>query len=67
MSIDITSRLELLTVVDVAKILRISIATVRRLQQQRRIPFLKVGGRVRFIRRDVDAYLQNRRVPSIDA
>jgi excisionase family DNA binding protein len=45
--------------------LRISVPSVRRLQQQRRIPFFKVGGRIRFERSDIVAYLQKRRVHSI--
>jgi excisionase family DNA binding protein len=65
MSID-SSPLELLTVSEVAEFLKLSVPTVRRLQQQRRIAFVKVGGRVRFTRSDIAAYLQKRRVSSID-
>ena len=58
--------LELLTILEVAALLKISAPTVRRLQQQRHISFFKVGGRVRFTRSDIDAYLRKRRVSSID-
>ena len=57
--------LELLTIPEVADLLRVSVPTVRRLQEQRRIPFTKIGGSVRFIRGDVVAYVQQERVESI--
>jgi excisionase family DNA binding protein len=65
MSID-SSPMELLTIAEVAEFLKLSAPTVRRLQQQRRIAFVKVGGRVRFTRSDIMAYLESRRVSSID-
>jgi excisionase family DNA binding protein len=58
--------IELLTIAEVAALLKISKAGVRRLQQRRRIPFLKIGGSVRFTKKDVQAYLQRIRVESID-
>jgi excisionase family DNA binding protein len=67
MSIEPGPTLELLTIPEVAKLLKISVTSVRRLQQQRRIPFFKVGGGIRFTRSDIDAYLQKRRVLSIDS
>jgi excisionase family DNA binding protein len=57
--------LELLTIPEVAKLLKISVSGVRRLQQQRQIPFFKVGGGIRFTRSDITAYLQKRRINSI--
>jgi excisionase family DNA binding protein len=48
MSIDFDSPVELLTIPEVADLLKISVPSVRRLQQQRRIPFFKIGGSVRF-------------------
>jgi excisionase family DNA binding protein len=67
MSIEPELALKLLTIPEVAQLLKISGSTVRRLQQQRHIPFFKVGGRIRFTPEDVAAYLQKRRVHSIDA
>jgi excisionase family DNA binding protein len=64
MSIEISTALELLTIAEVAKLLKISVLSVRRLQQ-RHIPFFKVGGRIRFARSDIVAYLHKRRVHSI--
>ena len=55
----------LLTIADVAEILKVSVPTVRRLQQQRKIPFVKVGGSIRFARSDVASYLAARRVRAI--
>jgi excisionase family DNA binding protein len=66
MSTDADPTLGLLTIPDVAELLKISISTVRRLQQHRKIPFVKVGGCVRFNRSDIAAYLEKRRVSSID-
>ena len=65
MSIDATPASELLTIPEVADFLKVSVSLVRRLQQQRRIPFIKVGGSVRFERSDIDAYLKKRKVPSV--
>ncbi len=56
---------DLLTVPEVAELLKISTSGVRRLQQQRTIPFIKVGGSVRFDRRDIAMYLERNRVNAI--
>jgi excisionase family DNA binding protein len=66
MSIDADPASGLLTIPDVAELLKISVPTVRRLQQQRKMPFIKVGGCVRFTRGDIAAYLEKRRIHSID-
>lgn len=65
MSVDSSPTLEILTIADVAKLFKISLSGVRRLQQQRRIPFLKIGGSVRFTKNDLVSYLQSARVESI--
>ncbi len=57
--------LELLTIYEVARLLKISASSVRRLQQQRRIPFVKVGGSIRFIKSDLLSYVDRERVESI--
>ncbi len=56
---------ELLTVAEAAEFLKISVSSVRRLQRQRRIPFYKVGGSIRFARGDLLLFLQKHRVESI--
>jgi excisionase family DNA binding protein len=66
MSIEPDPALELLTVQEVAKMLKISASGVRRLQQARQLPFIKVGGSVRFSKRDIASYLEVRRVGPID-
>ena len=66
MSIETDPALELLTIPEVARLLKLSVPSVRRLQQQRRIPFFKVGGTIRFNKSDVATYLMNRRVEPID-
>jgi excisionase family DNA binding protein len=66
MSANSNSPLELLTIAEAAKLLTISVSGVRRLQQARRLSFIKVGGSVRFSKTDVISYLERRRVESID-
>ena len=58
--------LQLLTVAEAADLLRISVVSVRRLQRQRCIPFIKIGGRVRFTRGDIEAFLAKQRVEAVD-
>jgi excisionase family DNA binding protein len=65
MSVDFTPTLELLTLYEVAKLFKISVSGVRRLQQQRRIPFIKIGGSVRFAKSDIVSYVERGRVESI--
>jgi excisionase family DNA binding protein len=66
MSIDADPSLGLLTIIEVADLLKVSVSTVRRLQQQRKIPFVKIGGSVRFARSDLAFYLERRHVRAID-
>jgi excisionase family DNA binding protein len=56
---------EILTVADAANFLKISRTSVRRLQQRRAVPFIKVGGSVRFAKSDLRAFLVKRRVEAI--
>jgi excisionase family DNA binding protein len=71
LSSDITNKptgaspVELLTIPEVARLLKISVPGVRRLQQRRLIPFLKIGGSVRFQKNDLFEYLERRRVNRI--
>lgn len=58
--------LELLTVAETARFLTISRSGVRRLQQARQLPFIKVGGSIRFAKRDLIAYVAKRRVEALD-
>ena len=57
--------IELLTIKEVAGLLKVSEPTVRRLQQSRSIPFIKVGGCVRFSKGDIISYLQRMRVEAM--
>jgi excisionase family DNA binding protein len=45
MPVDPTPQGELLTTAEVAKLLKISVSSVRRFQSARALPLLKVGGR----------------------
>ncbi len=65
MSVDFNPTLELLTIAEVAKLFKISVSGVRRLQQQRRIPFIKIGGSIRFAKGDLISYAERERVESI--
>jgi len=55
----------MLTVAEAAMLLGVSRPTMRRLQQERRVPFFKVGRCVRFARSDLASYLAKRRVASV--
>jgi excisionase family DNA binding protein len=65
MPIGSNSTIELLTLSEVAKILRVSPSGVRRLQRARQLPFIKIGGSLRFSKDDVGAFVQRQRVESI--
>jgi excisionase family DNA binding protein len=66
MSTEFEPAIELLTIAEVARLLKISLTSVRRLQQRRLIPFFKVGGAVRFSRSDIVSYLEKQRVKAVD-
>ncbi len=57
--------IELLTIAEVAELLRVSVSAVRRLQQGRHLPFLKIGGSIRFAKDDIVSYLARHRVEAI--
>jgi excisionase family DNA binding protein len=65
MPTDPTQIMELLTIPEVAEFLKISVPSVRRLQQRRLIPFFKIGGSVRFNRSDLASFLESTRVEAI--
>jgi excisionase family DNA binding protein len=62
---DLQSHITLLTIPEAAELLTISVSSTRRLQQERRIPFFKVGGSVRFAKHDLVSYLAKQRVSSL--
>ncbi len=55
----------LFTIAQAAEFLTISVSSVRRLQQARRIPFFKLGGSLRFAKEDLVSYLAQQRVGSL--
>lgn len=57
--------IELLTIPELAELLKISASGVRRLQQKRSVPFIKVGGTIRFLKSDIVSYLEVQRVEPI--
>lgn len=57
--------IELLTIAETADFLKISVSSMRRLQSERHVPFLKVGGGIRFLKSDILAFLTKRRVEAI--
>ncbi len=58
-------QIELLTVKEVAKLLQLSVPGVRELQARRQISFIKVGGALRFEKRDIIEYLKRRKVTAM--
>jgi excisionase family DNA binding protein len=61
-----TGRSQLLTVPDVAALLRLTRKGIYGLVETRRIPHVRVGNRVRFIRADVLRWLEQNRVPALE-
>ncbi|MBM3261604.1 helix-turn-helix domain-containing protein [Candidatus Kaiserbacteria bacterium] len=59
-------REQLWTVPEVARLLKVSVPSVRRLIQHRHISFCKVGGSIRFSKRDITSFLEGSRVESIN-
>ena len=58
-------KIELLTVKEVAVLLRLSVPGIRDLQARRHLPFIKVGGALRFEKRDIIEYLKRRKVAAM--
>ena len=55
----------LLDIKEAAAFLKISVSTLRRLQQQREVSFIKVGGAVRFAKSDLLGYITRKRIAAI--
>ena len=55
----------ILTVQDLAALLRLKPKGVYSLVEARRIPFVRISNRVRFFRQDVISWLRENRVPAI--
>jgi len=53
---------EILTIKDVAELLKVSVSSIRRLQGGRNLPFFKIGGSVRFAKSDIVEYLKRARI-----
>ena len=62
METNVEEQIELLTVKEVAVLLQLSESKVRDLQGTRQLTFIKVGGAIRFDRRDILEYLKRRKV-----
>ena len=65
MTTDLNTLPNLLTPDDLAAFLSISKTGVYRLVEKRRIPFFRIGGSLRFEKKDVLSYLQGNRVESV--
>jgi excisionase family DNA binding protein len=61
MDIETEDEFQLLTVRDVAKMLRLSESKIRDMQQAGRLPYMKIGGSVRFDQLDMLEYLKQRK------
>lgn len=55
---------QLLTVPEVATLLRLTVKGIYAMVEARRIPFVRVSNRVRFVRSDVVRWLSENRVPA---
>lgn len=56
---------DLLTVDEVAAMLRLTPKGIYAMVSARRIPFIKISSRVRFLRSDIVAWVHENRVPSL--
>ena len=65
MPIDSKPAIDLLTIAEAAKLLKLSVSGMRRFQQRRQIPFIKLGGSIRFTRQDLTSFLQRNRVEAV--
>ena len=61
-----TGKVELLLLKEVAECLRVSPTTIYRLTEKRVLPFIRIGGQLRFQKSDVLAYLAGQRVASVE-
>lgn len=59
---EVGSTIDLLTIREVAELLRLSVSGMKHLHQKRHIPFVKVGGSIRFSKQDVIDYLNKVRI-----
>ncbi len=59
-------KVELLLPEEVAECLRVSKTTIYRLVESRQLPFIRVGGALRFLKSDVLAYLAGQRIASVE-
>ena len=65
MTTDLNTLPNLLTPDDLASFLSISKTGVYRLVEKRQIPFFRIGGSLRFGKKDVLSYLQGKRIESV--
>lgn len=56
----------MLTVRDVAALLRMPVKSIYSMVDQRRIPVIRLGRSLRFLRSDVVTWLSKHRVPSLE-
>lgn len=61
-----TPTTDLLTLEEVIQWLKTSKTTIYRLVQRRQIPFYRIARSLRFKKEDVEAFIQERRVETID-
>jgi excisionase family DNA binding protein len=59
------SSVELMDVKEAAAFLRLSVSGMRRLQQQREVSYIKVGGALRFAKSDLLGYITRKRIAAV--
>jgi len=50
---------EILTIEELAELLKVSTRTIRRIIRRRELPYIRIGRQLRFRRGDVDAWLES--------
>ncbi len=58
------SNVELFTIPEAAKMLRVTVSTLRAWRLQRRLPFRKVGGKVLLHRDDIRRFIDQATIPA---
>lgn len=58
------TEIDLLTLSEASKLLRVKIATLRAWRAQRRLPFLKLGGKILLRRGDIQKFIESSLTPA---
>ncbi len=55
---------DLMRLEDAARYLNVNVVTMRNLQRFRKLPFAKIGGKIMFRQKDIDAFVESQMTPA---